>query len=144
MHLRLERLAVGVEPRFRRNVTAVHEHRAGIPVLDLARQEVAPLEQQYPLARGGQGVRQRAAARAAANDDYVIVFSHTTECPGLARAAHHTWRVTPGGNRVTRARIQPARRTWCSVEWFVASYSPGVGLVFTGCRVGGRWRSVSR
>src|SRR5580698_4236284 len=53
MHLRLERLAVSVEPRFRRHVPAVYENRAGIPVIGLAWQEVAPLQQQYPLARRG-------------------------------------------------------------------------------------------
>src|ERR1019366_6816092 len=54
MHLRLELLAVGVIPRIRRDVSPVHENRAGIPVIGLAGQEVAALEQQDPLARRRQ------------------------------------------------------------------------------------------
>ena len=51
VHLRLERGAVGVVPRVGRDVPAVDEHRVGIPVRHLARQEVAPFEQQDALPR---------------------------------------------------------------------------------------------
>ncbi len=76
VHLRLERLPVGVVPGVGRDVLAVHEHRAGIPVVHLAGQEIAPFEQQDPLAGRGQRVGQRAAAGAGAHDDHVIVLSH--------------------------------------------------------------------
>ena len=49
VHLRLERGAVGVVPRVGRDVAPVDEHRVGVPVRHLARQEVAPFEQQDPL-----------------------------------------------------------------------------------------------
>ena len=88
VHLRLERLAGRVEPGLRRDVPAVHEHRAGTPVLHLALQEVAALKQQDPLAGRGQGVRERAPAGAAADDDDVIVVSHSpNHSPRPGRAA---------------------------------------------------------
>ena len=46
----LERLAVGVVPGVLRDVLAVDEHRLGVPVVHLPGQEVAPLEEQDPLA----------------------------------------------------------------------------------------------
>jgi len=52
------------------------------------------LRQKDALARRGQGVRQGAAAGAAANNDHVMVFGHNTECGGRGRAPHHTFRVT--------------------------------------------------
>jgi hypothetical protein len=76
VHLGLERLAVTVEPSVLGDVLPVHEHRLGVPVVRLAGQEVAAFQQQDPLARGGQGVRQRAAARAGPDDDHVIVLGH--------------------------------------------------------------------
>ena len=73
VHLRLEGLAVAVVPGVRRDVAVLDEHVRGGPVLRLARQPVAALEQQDPLARGSQMPRERAAARAAADDDHVVV-----------------------------------------------------------------------
>ena len=73
VHLRLERLAVLVVPGVRRHVAVVDEHVVGLPVLRLARQPVAALEQQDALARRGEVADERAAAGAAADDDDVVV-----------------------------------------------------------------------
>ncbi len=74
--LRLERLAVGVVPGVGGDVPAVEEHRLGVPVLRLPREEVAPFQQQDPFARGGQGVGQGAAPGSGSNDDDVVVLGH--------------------------------------------------------------------
>ena len=50
-----------VLPLTRVGVAVIEPHRLGVPVLGLAGQEVAALEQQDPLARGREGVRQRAS-----------------------------------------------------------------------------------
>ena len=72
VHLRLELLAVAVDPGVRRDVAAVHEHGLVRPVLRLACQPVAALEQQDALAGRGEAVRERAPAGAAADDDDVV------------------------------------------------------------------------
>ena len=69
VHLRLERGAVVVVPGLLGHVPAVDEDRARIPVRHLARQEVAALEQQDPLAGVRQRVGERAAAGAGPDDD---------------------------------------------------------------------------
>ena len=74
--LRLERRAVGVVPGVGRDVPAVDEHRLGLPVLRLARQEVAPLQQQDPLAGRGKGVGEGAASGPCPDDDDVVVIGH--------------------------------------------------------------------
>ena len=76
VHLRLERLAVAVVPGVRRDVAVVDEHLVREPVLRLARQPAAALEQQDPLARGRQATHQRAAARAAPDHDHVVGGAH--------------------------------------------------------------------
>ena len=86
VHLRLEGLAVGVVPGVRRDVAIVDEHVPGGPVLRLARQPVAALEQQDPLARGSEMARERAAARAAADDDHVVVAHPETSA--IAPGSH--------------------------------------------------------
>ena len=72
----LERLAVLVVPRVGRDVAALDEDGLRLPVLLLAGQEAAPLEQQDPLARRGQGVGQRPPARTCSDDDDVVVLGH--------------------------------------------------------------------
>jgi hypothetical protein len=72
VHLRMEGRAVRVVPGVRRDVAVVHEHILGPPVLRLARQPTAALEQQDPLARWRQAVDERTAARAAADHDHVV------------------------------------------------------------------------
>ena len=58
------------------DVLAVDEHRLGIPVVHLSGQEVAPFEQQDPLARRGQRVGQGAAPGTGPDDDHVVVVRH--------------------------------------------------------------------
>ena len=72
VHLRLECLALVVVPGVRRDVAVVDEDVRGAPVLRLAREPVASLEQQDPLAGRGEPLHERAAARAAADHDHVI------------------------------------------------------------------------
>ena len=74
--LGLERVAGAVVPGVGRDVLAVDEHGVGAPVVHLPGQEVSPLEQQDPLARGGQGVGQGAAPGAGADDDDVVMLGH--------------------------------------------------------------------
>jgi len=61
--------------------------RPGIPVVGFPGQEVPALEDQDPLARGGQRMWQRAAARANARDDHVVAVGHrlTMPAPDLRR-----------------------------------------------------------
>ena len=73
MQPRLEGLAVAGDPGLVDLVFGVDEHRLGIPVIHLARQIVAAFQDQDPLARGGQPLRQRRSAGAAADDDQVVV-----------------------------------------------------------------------
>ena len=74
--LGLERRAVGVVPRIRRDVLAVDEHGLGVPVLRLPREEVAAFEQQDPLPRPGEGVGERPSAGPRPDDDDVVVLGH--------------------------------------------------------------------
>ena len=71
--LGLERLALVVVPRVGGDVAVVDEHIGGGPVLRLAGQPVAPLQQQDALARRGQVAGQGAAAGAGPDDDDVVV-----------------------------------------------------------------------
>ena len=70
--LRLERLALLVVPRVLGHVAVVDEHVLGEPVLRLAGQPVAALEQEDALARRGEVARERSAARARSDDDHVV------------------------------------------------------------------------
>src|SRR5262245_25609102 len=70
--LRLERLALLVVPRLRRDVAVVDEHVLREPILRLAWKPVPTLQQEDPLARWREMPRERAAACAAADDDHVI------------------------------------------------------------------------
>src|SRR6476660_5589066 len=84
MDLRLERRAVGVVPRVVGDVAAVDEHRRRVPVVHLARQEVAAFEQQQLLARRGERVRERSSARTRTDDDDVVTLAHDASYrPGL-------------------------------------------------------------
>jgi hypothetical protein len=71
--LRLERLALGVVPGIGRHVAAVDEHVLCRPVVRLAWQPVAALEQQDALARRGEMPGQGAAPGPGADDDDVVV-----------------------------------------------------------------------
>ena len=69
----MERLPVLVLPHLLRVVFPLDVDRARAPVVLLAAHVVAALDQQDPLARRGEVIRQRAAARAGADDDHVVV-----------------------------------------------------------------------
>ena len=82
MYLRLEeRLGLRVVPAVRGDVAAVDEHVHGGPVLRLAGQPVAALEQQDALTRGSQVAGQRAAARPGSDDDHVVLSVHAVLLP---------------------------------------------------------------
>src|SRR6516162_11588245 len=76
VHLRLERYTVTVVPCIRRDIAVLHEDRCRIPVLYLALEPVAALEDQDVLARGRQLSDERAAPRPAADDDDVEALIH--------------------------------------------------------------------
>src|SRR5262249_20302475 len=82
MHLRLERAAVAVVPALGRDIAVLHEHRRRVPVLRLALEPIAALEDEDALARRREVSRERAAAGAAADDDDVEALIHMR----LARA----------------------------------------------------------
>ena len=81
----LERLALVVVPGVGRDVAVVHEHVVGRPVLRLAREPVAALEQQDPLAGRREVAGERAAARAGADDDHVVAVHWSLLRRGSAR-----------------------------------------------------------
>jgi hypothetical protein len=68
-----EGIAVLVDPLLAAEVALLEKHLLGVPVLGLAWQVTAALEQQDALAGGGEAVRERPAARAGADDDDVVV-----------------------------------------------------------------------
>ncbi len=72
----LEGLAVPVVPRLRGDVAVLHEDLFGHPVLRLARQPPAALEEQDAFAGRGQVTSQSAAAGAASDDDHVVGGAH--------------------------------------------------------------------
>src|SRR6266516_367612 len=73
VRVRVEFLSVLVPPLFLCAVAALEHDRLGVPVLLLAGNVDAALEQQDALAGGSEPVGQRAAARAGADDDDVIM-----------------------------------------------------------------------
>src|SRR5471032_1294606 len=81
----MEGFAVLVVPGFLGLVFGLHEDGFWIPVVLLAAQKVAALDEEDALAAGRQAVRQRAATGAAADDDDVVVaLSRTVLCHGVA------------------------------------------------------------
>ena len=97
--LRLERLALVVVPGVGRDVPVVDEDVVGRPVLRLARQPVASLEQQDPLAGGREVPGERAAARAGADDDHVVVVHRVLLRPGSVRPPRRAAALSVGGER---------------------------------------------
>src|SRR5262249_48754716 len=79
-----ELLVLPVAPFLVRRVLPAQEGRGRIPVVSLAREVAAPLEQQDALAGRGQLPRQRAPARARPDDDDVVVlgFGHGSTARG--------------------------------------------------------------
>ena len=76
VNLWLERFSIRVPPRVRRDVAALPEDRAGLPVLLLPRQEAPTFEQQHALAARGERVGECAAACPGTDDDHVVVVGH--------------------------------------------------------------------
>ena len=76
MHLRLKRSAVAVIPCIRRDITVLLEDRCRIPVLRLALEPVATLENQDALSRGRELFGESAATCAATDDDDVEALVH--------------------------------------------------------------------
>ena len=79
--LGLELLAVRVAPGIGRDVAVIHEDRLGRDVLRLARKPSSAFQEQDPLARGGEVTGQCAAARAAPDDDHVVVRHRPVPSP---------------------------------------------------------------
>src|SRR3974390_1143987 len=73
--VRMEFLAISVAPDFLGLILAFGIDRFGIPVVRLTRDVVAAFQQQNALSGWRQFVGQRAAARARADDDNVVVVS---------------------------------------------------------------------
>src|SRR5215471_478398 len=71
--VRMEFLAITVAPDFSCLIPAFGIDRLGIPVVLLTLDVVAALQQQNALSGWRQFVGQRAAARARADDDHVVV-----------------------------------------------------------------------
>src|SRR4051794_17546512 len=85
VHLRGESSPMLVVPELGRPVLALDEHRGRVPVVPLARQVAAALEQQDLLAAGRKPMRECPPASTSADDDDVPVpvFNHR----GLLRAS---------------------------------------------------------
>src|SRR5262249_21390980 len=73
VNFRLEGLAARVIPSIRRDVAVIHEHLGRVPVLWLAREPVAALEQEDALARGCEVAREGAPACPRPDDDHIEV-----------------------------------------------------------------------
>jgi hypothetical protein len=73
VRVRVQGLACAVVPGLFGVVLALDVDGARLPVVALARDVPPALQQQNPLARGREAVRESAAARAGADDDHVVV-----------------------------------------------------------------------
>jgi hypothetical protein len=82
LRVRLERRAGRVIPGLAGHVAVAVEDLVRIPVLGLAREVAAALQQQEPLAGRREAVRQRAPARSRPDDDHVVVLAHVHRPPG--------------------------------------------------------------
>src|SRR5215471_21545311 len=85
VHLRLERSTVAVVPSIGRDIPVLHEDRCRIPVLRLALEPIAALENQDVLARARELSGERAAPRSAADYDDVEALIHTSLRPASVR-----------------------------------------------------------
>src|SRR4051794_15031214 len=94
--VRAERGAVLVVPALVGDVSLAQEDLSGVPVVELAWEVAAALEQQDPLARRGEAVRERATARAAADDDHVVVIHRSSRRGRSARSMPRSPRAASG------------------------------------------------
>src|SRR6185312_9419130 len=105
----LEGLSVLVVPDLVRQVAVLQEDLSAVPVLRLARQVAATLQQQDALARWCQLVRKRPAARTGTDDDDVVVLGgHGIPFPrwGLVRALVRTFQPPSAGAGNGRRAVQ--------------------------------------
>src|SRR4051812_21105868 len=92
----VEGLSSLVVPRLACLVLVAHEDRATVPVVGLAAQVVAALEQQDALSRGRKPVGERAAPSAGADDDDVVLAAHwhvksERSARSTLRSRHAAW-----------------------------------------------------
>src|SRR6516162_48748 len=80
----LERLAVLAVPGLLCFVFRFEKDRRSVPILLLARQEIAALQYEDSLARGRQSIGERTASRAGADDDDVVSVGGHDLLPGCA------------------------------------------------------------
>src|SRR5919198_1846744 len=109
LRVRPERLAVLVVPALGGDVALAAEDLLGVPVLGLAREVAAALEQQDALARRGEPVRERAAARPGPDDDHVVVLHCGSPRRGRSATSTRPWRRAASGAS-TPARSGARRR----------------------------------
>src|SRR5438552_1140593 len=108
IRVRMQDAAIRAAPLFLCVISSFHVYRSGIPVLFLARHIRPALDQEDALAARRKFPGQRAAARAAADDDEIVMpIIHTPirrhECRILTRSFCVR---SPGANR--RIRMQPS------------------------------------
>jgi hypothetical protein len=82
--MRMQWVAVNIAPSLFGVVLGVEVDRAGAPVVLLARHVVAAFEQKNPLTGGRELVSQSAAARACADNDYVVVVVGCHDAPSTS------------------------------------------------------------
>src|SRR4030095_2651296 len=98
VRVRIELASPFVEPHLSRAVAQVLPHGVGIPVRVFLRHEVAALDDQEPRAGRGEGVRDRAAAGPAADDDDVVDVS------GRGHSDAYTWSMSRWSS-IARSRL---------------------------------------
>src|SRR5215470_7138331 len=104
VRVRMEVLAVFVEPGFLGVVVGVDVYNLGVPVCLLARNVVAPLEDQDSLSRWSQVIGERSAACAGSDNDYVVAIVTHDANPPLAPQ-----------------KMQRLSLSWCSLQHFTAT-----------------------
>src|SRR6266700_729008 len=112
----MKRLAVLVAPGLVRLVALAGEDGLAAPVLPLARQIVAPLEDQDALARWREPVGERAASGTASDDDDIVTISAHDLPPWRTRSGRcndvscsdRAWRMAFGARVAREVRRRAA------------------------------------
>ncbi len=115
--LGLERLPLLIAPRVGRDVAVVHEDRLREPVLDLAGQPVAPLQQQDPPAGRRQVAGEGAAAGAGPDDDHVVARHAGTLAGARARRHRPLGMKSKLSNVLLRLALRPRMRGGAALSW---------------------------